>query len=99
MARRRHLMPEEQDLWHSVARTVTPRLGKISFRALEIPPAAPPLREDSGPRPAPTPLPAFRLGEKAKSRAPGHDLSPGLADRPGTAPLQMDAKTHGKIGP
>ena len=97
MARRRSLRPDEEDLWHNVARTVTPRLGKVSFRAPEVPPPAPPLREDSGPKPAPNPMPPFRLGEKAKSRAPGHNILPGLADRLGAAPLQMDAKTHGKM--
>jgi len=97
MARRRSLRPDEEELWHNVARTVTPRLGKVIFRALEVPLSAPPLREDAGPKPAPNPVPAFRLGEKAKSRAPGHDIRPGLVDRLFAPPLQMDAKTHGKM--
>jgi DNA-nicking Smr family endonuclease len=94
MARRRALRPDEEALWHSVARTVTPRLPKVSLRAPETPPAAEPVRSDPGPRPAPEPLPAFRLGEKAAARAARHDLAPGP---PGAAPLQMDAKTHGKM--
>ena len=97
MARRRSLRPDEEELWHSVARTVTPRIGKVSFRAPDMPPPAEPVRGDSGPKPASSPVPLFRLGEKAAARGPGHHLLPGLSDRLAAAPLQMDAKTHGKM--
>ena len=98
MARRRSLRPDEEELWHAVARTVhaARRQGQLS-RTLDAPPPAEPVRSDAGPKPGPRPLPPFRLGEKAAPRIPGHDLLPGLSDRLVAAPLQMDAKTHGKM--
>ena len=92
MARRRHLSPEEADLWRSVARTARPMHGA----PLRLP-------EPAEPTPAPEPLhhprprlAPFVLGEK--TRVPERrDLAPTLPELLGQAPLQMDAKTHGKM--
>lgn len=97
MARRRSLRPEEEELWHSVARTVTPRIGKVSFRAADPAPKAAPLPPEPGPKPAPAPLPPFRLGEKSAPGTTGHDLHPNLSERLAAAPVLMDAKTHGRM--
>ena len=87
MARRRHLTPEEADLWRTVASTARPMHAAPRL-----------LPEPAAPAPAPEPLQhsrprlsPFALGEK--TRAPERrDLAPPLP-----APLQMDARTHGKM--
>lgn len=99
MARRRTLRPEEQDLWHAVARTARPMHARHSILppAPETPPPA--LQE---PAPAQITLPRlspFHLGERARSQTK-IDLAPTLAE----APVQMDAKaftrmTRGKLVP
>ncbi len=92
MRRRRTLRPEEDDLWRSVARTARPLHDHPMFhKPAEAPAAEPPPLAHAKPR-----LPAFSLGEKA--RAPErHDLAPSLPQALGQAPLQMDAKTHGRM--
>ncbi len=92
MARRRSLRPDEEDLWLTVARTARPMHPKHSQPlAAPIPPRADPVQ------PAPIPrLPFFTLGEKARPRA-AHNLAPTLKASLSNAPLQMDAKTHGKM--
>jgi DNA-nicking Smr family endonuclease len=95
MARRRHLRPEEEELWHAVARTAKPmhsNAKQVLDRQSE--PLVMPEAEDRPPT-APR-LPAFRLGEKAKPKS-GHSLSPSLAEALAAAPLQMDAKAFGKM--
>lgn len=86
MARRRTLHPEEQDLWHAVARTARPMHGPM---AQHQPAAAdPPVSQRfDPPAPAPT-LPAFRLGEKARTQT---------TPAPAPSPLQMDAKAFGRM--
>ncbi|HEY6918356.1 MAG TPA: Smr/MutS family protein, partial [Tabrizicola sp.] len=92
MPRRRHLSPEEADLWRSVARTARPMHSqKLTLPA--PPPAAdpPPPLVHAKPR-----LTPFLLGEK--HRPPErHDLAPTLPDLLGQAPLRMDAGTHAKM--
>jgi DNA-nicking Smr family endonuclease len=93
MPRRRSLSPEEADLWRSVAVTARP-LHAQSLHAQPLRPAeAPPPAADVVQRPA---LPAFSLGEKAR-RPERHDLAPTLPQLLDQAPLQMDARTHGKM--
>ena len=96
MARRRHLSPEEADLWRSVARTA---------RALHSHPIQnlAPADKSAPEKPAPEPLhhakprlPKFTLGEKTRTPE-RRDLAPTLPELVGQAPLQMDAKTHGKM--
>lgn len=90
MARRRHLSPEEADLWRSVAQTARP-MHAAPLHLPDPPDAAPEPLQHTRPRLSP-----FVLGEK--TRAPERrDLAPTLPELLGQAPLQMDAKTHGKM--
>lgn len=93
MARRRHLRPEEEEIWHAVARTAKPMHAPSMQRRIEThPPALLP-----EPPKAHTPMfQPFRLGEKAKPRT-GHDLAPSIRDSLTLAPVQMDAKAFGKM--
>ena len=101
MSRRRTLKPEEEQLWHDVARTIRPlseaalaRLRKA--KPLPVPEAAP-IMGHADPVSHPKPhFAAFRLGEKARVK-PALDLAPSLSESLAAAPLQMDAKTHGKM--
>ncbi len=92
MARRRHLSPEEADLWRSVAQTARP-MHAAPLHLPDPPEAAPAPEPLQHTRPRLSP---FVLGEK--TRAPERrDLAPTLPELLGQAPLQMDAKTHGKM--
>lgn len=95
MARRRTLRPEEEEIWHAVARTAKPMhtLGHVYLKHVEQLPARLSHQVDTSPAPS---VPLFRLGEKAGS-APKHKLLPTISESLQTAPLQMDAKTHGKM--
>lgn len=92
MARRRHLSPEEADLWRSVARTVRP----LHTARLPLPTDPEPLPEPPPLAPAKPRLPPFTLGEKARSPE-RHDLAPTLPQLLGQAPLRMDAGTHARM--
>lgn len=95
MPRRRTLRPEEEELWHAVARTARPLHAEPQRRKLDDPAPHEPNRPAPQPDPAPR-LPAFRLGEK--SRAPKiHDLAPSLSEALAAAPVLMDAKTHARM--
>lgn len=103
MARRRHLKPEEEELWQAVARTAqpmhpqkpqAPRPGAIDLPAS--------LAKEKAPIPQ-APLQPFRVGETARTVL-GHDLLPDLSTRLSAAPLRMDAKafarmSRGKLSP
>jgi DNA-nicking Smr family endonuclease len=95
MARCRNLRPDEEELWHAVARTAKPMHSNAKLvleRKSESSGAPEPeYRPISPPR-----FPAFRLGEKAKPKT-GHSLSPTLSEALSSAPLQMDAKAFGKM--
>jgi DNA-nicking Smr family endonuclease len=91
MARRRHLSPEEADLWRSVARTARPLHSPKLHLPEPPPPSDPPPMAHAKPRMTP-----FHLGEK--HRAPEkRDIAPGLPDLLSQAPLRMDANTHAKM--
>lgn len=91
MPRRRHLSPEEADLWRSVARTARPMRNQ-SLNLPEPPPAPePPPLTHAKPRLSP-----FTLGEKHRI-SEKRDLAPTLPDLLGKAPLRMDANTHAKM--
>ena len=95
MARRRSLRPEEEEIWHAVARTVKP----MHLLTPSFPPPEPHVlkTETTAPLvPAQPRLALFRLGEKSRVK-PKHDLAPTVAQGLAAAPLQMDAKTHGKM--
>lgn len=96
MARRRILRPEELEIWQAVARTAKPMhpTGPIFLKPV-LP--APHGVVDGGQHHAQAPrLPQFRLGDAAKLK-PAHDILPTLAESLANAPLNMDAKTHGKM--
>lgn len=97
MARRRTLRPDEVDLWHAVARTAR----AMHSNGTEILHGTEPATDRSTfpvqPLPAaPVPLPAFKLGEKARTVST-HKLAPSLPEALATAPLQMDAKAYGRM--
>jgi DNA-nicking Smr family endonuclease len=93
MPRRRHLSPEEAELWRSVARTTRPM---HSHPILPVPqteglvPETPPLMQ-AKPRLSP-----FVLGESHREPE-RRDLVPGLSNTQSQAPLRMDARTHAKM--
>lgn len=91
MTRRRPLRPEEEELWRSVARTARPLHAHPIFHKPAEAPAAPPPLAHTKPR-----LTPFILGEAAH-RPERHLLAPALSDLLSAAPLQMDAKTHGRM--
>ncbi len=100
MVRRRSLRPEEQEVWAAVARTARPmHPGRQLFlKEIETPAHAVPLHPEgpdahghAHPR-----VPLFRLGEKTKATT-RIDLTPSPSEALAAAPLQMDAKTHGKM--
>ena len=91
MARRRHLHPEELDLWQAVARTARAMHGPALQHLIVNDPAAPVIEGKKH-----AAIPQFRLGEKA---APFR-VNEGL---PGPG-IQMDAKaftrmSKGKLAP
>jgi DNA-nicking Smr family endonuclease len=99
MARRRTLRPEERELWQAVARTARPLRPPAPAAGVPSETALAP----AGPSPAPSPLPAFTIGEAAAHR-PRLDLAPTLSDRLAAEPLRMDAGafrrlTRGRIAP
>ena len=103
MARRRHLRPEEEDLWQAVARTAQPMHPKKGpgprAGGLDLPPF---LSKDMAP-PAKPSLQTFRVGEKSRTVL-GHDLLPDGSASLSAAPLRMDAKafarmSRGKLSP
>lgn len=100
MARRRSLRPEEQEVWAAVARTARPmHPGRQLFLKEVVAPAhaVPVHPEAAAPHGHTHPrMPLFSLGEKARSSA-RIDLTPTPAQALAAAPLQMDAKTHGKM--
>ncbi len=101
MARRRSLRPEEEELWHAVARTARPMHAPTLHRKLSEPA---PLRVDEPHHPPMAPsYGRFRVGEKAH-HAPQHDILPPLAEQLANAPVKMDRKnfdrmSRGKLAP
>jgi DNA-nicking Smr family endonuclease len=100
MARRRTLRPEEEEIWAAVARTAKPLhpVRPICLKPVIVPAHAVPVAaEFEQPHMSAQPRqPLFRLGEKVRATH-GHQVFPSLADVLARAPLQMDAKTHGKM--
>lgn len=82
MSRRRILQPDEQEIWHAVARTANPLHG----HAFVLQPVKTPVMPQTATA-LPEPIPAFRLGEKAAAKP----------QRAKPAPIQMDAKKHAKM--
>jgi DNA-nicking Smr family endonuclease len=91
MQRRRRLSPDEEDLWHTVARTARALHPRIPRPPEAEPPAAPAPLQHARPKFVP-----FTLGEKARTPE-RRDLAAGPSEVLARAGLQMDAKTHGKM--
>ena len=91
MPRRRHLSPEEADLWRSVARTARPLHSQSLHLPEPAPAPEPPPLAHAKPRLSP-----FVLGEKHRTPEK-RELAPTLPELLGQAPLRMDAGTHAKM--
>lgn len=101
MARRRSLRPEEEELWRAVAKSARPMHAKPLVFGDRAAPG-----EKAPPPPGPPPeefhpvahvrFPTFRLGEKAKPVL-RHDLALSPSQALAAVPLQMDAKTFGRM--
>lgn len=91
MPRRRHLSPEEQELWRSVAGTARPLHPTMPIFTPAAEPAPPPPLAHARPRISP-----FHLGEKHKPPE-RREIVPGLPATLAEAPLRMDAGTHAKM--
>ncbi len=95
MPRRRILNPDEERLWHEVARTVRRRLVNSSAPVIAVAPGESPVTPaptaaaaTARVSPVPDPLPTFRIGERATPATPA---------RPAAMPLAMDAKLHARM--
>ncbi len=101
MSKRRSnpITSEDLALWEAVKQTAAP-IHKIAPAALPKPPRKFPTVSPS----APAAIPAFKLGQAAKTGGPAHKLQPAIADRLTHAPLRMDhgaykKLTRGKMAP
>ena len=93
MTRRRHLRPEEEDLWQSVARTAQPmHPQKARPGSLELPAS---LAQEKPKQPLPV-LPAFRVGEASRASSRQAAL-PDLSSPASPAPPRMDAKAFARM--
>lgn len=87
MARRRTLRPEEEDLWRAVAGTVNPRHGVPVNRSLQEP-VSHLIETKAATYSEPVVIAPFQIGTSARPNPPKAVAPP---------PIQMDAKTHGKM--
>lgn len=89
----RHLSSEERALWDKVTDRTTPlhplQSAKVPDASLVKPKVKRPIR----PRP---PISSFKVGERAEP-ARSNDVLPGIAERLSRAPVQMDAKSYGRM--
>ena len=92
--RRRHLNPDERQLWETVAKTAKPISGRKAFLA-ETPPE--PLRIPPKTLPTKPRIDPFALGEKAPRSAPRLDQPKSMTEVLSGQPLIMDAKTHTRM--
>lgn len=90
MSRRgRRVSAEEKALWDRIAEQAEPMHPKTTFMKEAEPKPAPK-------RPPPRPIRPFDLGSKVDHQR-DHDLLPSLSQSMKIAPLQMDAKAHGRL--
>ena len=92
---RRRLRPDELALWEEVARKATPL-------APERKPLPGTLTDTAKPKPKPVtpraaPVAPFTIGQSANGQPHGHDVLPGIAERIGNAPVNMDKKAHARL--
>ena len=91
MRRPRNLSPEERALWDRVARRAEPLHPERPHAPFDAPPVPP-----KAPVAPAEPLPRFRVGQAA-DHTRSNDLLPGLAERLGRAPVNMDARSYGRM--
>ena len=96
MSRRRTLRPEEEQLWHEVARTIRP-ISNAALARLRKPVTVADLAASPVPPEPKLQFAAFRLGEKAHPLRSAAFIAPGPTPAPAQAPLQMDARKHAKM--
>ncbi|MEJ6396609.1 Smr/MutS family protein [Yoonia sp. 208BN28-4] len=94
MRRPRHLSQEERALWDQVAGRTIPLDPARPVTAPEAAPSRALTKQKKAT--APEPISTFRVGERANGKRP-HDILPGVGQRLATAPVQMDAKSYGKM--
>lgn len=94
MRRPRHLSQAERALWDQVAGRTTPLDPARPVMASDAVPAKA-LRREKQARAA-DPFPAFQVGEMASAARP-HDLLAPIGQRLSAAPLNMDAKSYGRM--
>jgi len=90
---RKQLSKEDKAVWAQVVDAVDP-IAKPAPKVEEPSPSLPPLAR---PKRQVTAIPAFALGEKAKSSANTHHLKPSISQGLSDRPLAMDRKVHGKV--
>lgn len=90
MRKPRHLSPQERALWDQVAAR-TDRLRPEEQKPAPLPE---PKKVTAQPSFAPTP---FKVGQTARALAKAHDVLPPLTARLRSAPVNMDAKSFGKM--
>ena len=90
--RPRGLHPDERDLWQAVAR---------STRALHPERPERPIAHEVAPLHVPKKtqglMQVFRVGERVRPLAPGHDLAPAPREHLANQPLRMDRKTYDRM--
>ncbi|HMS93757.1 MAG TPA: Smr/MutS family protein [Tabrizicola sp.] len=91
MPRRRHLSPEEQELWRSVAGTTRPLHPRRPATTVAPEPTVPPPLAHAKPRLSP-----FLVGEKHRAQD-RFEVSPSPSDSIADAPLRMDAAIHARM--
>lgn len=88
----RRLTEADRRAWEAYRRTTDPLDRVRRDRGAPPPPDAAPV-----PAPAPTSVPTFRMGERAKTAPPRHDLAPALPDALKAAPVAMDMKAFHRL--
>lgn len=93
MRRPRHLSAEERELWDKVTDRTTPLDPSRPVSDPKSPLIKPKPKRAITPR---APIDPFTIGERSDARR-SNDVLPGIAERLGRAPVQMDAKAYGKM--
>ncbi|TDL89302.1 Smr/MutS family protein [Meridianimarinicoccus aquatilis] len=106
MSRKRHKpgqSPEDHDIWARVVESVTPLTNASLSKAAHLRGSAQERPHSEKPE-APAPkrmaakkLSSFRLGSRAQTPPPRHDLAPNITDALHAAPPRVDGHTHGRL--
>ena len=91
MKKPRHLSKEERELWDKIARTAEPIERETPAPGVSQAPRRKPSAKSA------VPLAPFKIGAKSPAPASSQTSFPGIAERLGAAPLNMDAKAFGRM--